>query len=481
VRAGADVLFNSIQFLLFFPLVTAAYFAAPQRWRWPLLLIASCYFYMAFIPVYIFILLITILIDYFAALFIEASAGHRRRVGLTVSIVATCLVLFFFKYYDFIIGNINTLAAWGGAHWSLATLGLILPIGLSFHTFQSLSYVIEVYRGKQRAERHFGIYALYVMFFPQLVAGPIERPQNLLHQFYERHDFDYERVRNGLRLMLWGLFKKVVVADRLAIYVNTIYANLAHHSGPTVAVATVFFAFQIYCDFSGYSDIAIGAARVLGFELMTNFDKPYFSKGISEFWRRWHISLSTWFKDYVYVPLGGNRVGQARWAFNIMVTFTLSGLWHGAAWNYIVWGALNGVYLCASSWTQRARTASVQALGLAARPALHRTVQVLITFFLTCVAWVFFRAPDFDNAMVAFKHMAFDHGPVFTGGAKELIYGALGILIVLAMDNWMGRRQFDVAMSAQRPLVRWCIYSFLVLWIISAGVFDAAQFIYFQF
>ncbi len=220
-----NVLFNSIQFLIFFPLVVIGYFAVPHRWRWLLLLIASCCFYMAFIPVYILILLVTILIDYGAALFIEAAAGPRRRRGLTVSIAATCLVLFFFKYYDFIINNINTLASWAGAHAELAALGLILPIGLSFHTFQSLSYVIEVYRGHQQPERHFGIYALYVMFFPQLVAGPIERPQNLLHQFREVHSFEYDRVRNGLRMMLWGLFKKVVVADRLAIYVNTI-ANL---------------------------------------------------------------------------------------------------------------------------------------------------------------------------------------------------------------------------------------------------------------
>ena len=262
-----------------------------------------------------------------------------------------------------------------GLGLALAPLGLILPIGLSFHTFQSLSYVIEVYRGQQRAERHFGIYALYVMFFPQLVAGPIERPQNLLHQFYERHEVDYVSVRDGLRQMLWGLFKKVVVADRLAIYVNTIFGNIEHHTGPTIALATVFFAFQIYCDFSGYSDIAIGAARVLGFNLMTNFHKPYFSQSIGEFWRRWHISLSTWFKDYVYVPLGGNRVRAARAGCSISwLTFTVSGLWHGAAWTYIIWGALNGVYLVAATLLQdtaRRRGAAVGQASLASAAQLH--------------------------------------------------------------------------------------------------------------
>jgi alginate O-acetyltransferase complex protein AlgI len=475
------VLFNSIQFLIFFPLVTLGYFLVPQRWRWPLLLTASCYFYMAFIPVYILILLVTILIDYSAALFIERSAGHRRRVGLAVSIAATCLVLFFFKYYDFVITNINTVAAWTGAHWQLATLGLILPIGLSFHTFQSLSYVIEVYRGHQRAEHHFGIYSLYVMFFPQLVAGPIERPQNLLHQFYEQHSFEYERVRNGLRLMLWGFFKKVVVADRLAIYVNSVYANLEHHTGTTIAVATVFFAFQIYCDFSGYSDIAIGGARVLGFNLMTNFDKPYFSRSISEFWRRWHISLSTWFKDYVYVPLGGNRVGPLRWPVNILITFIISGLWHGAAWNYLIWGALNGVYLCVSSWSQGLRTRAVHFAGLSRGPAAHWLVQMLITFGLTCIAWIFFRAPDFEHALIALDHLVRQPGPLFTGGAKELIYGALGILFVLAMDSWTGAKAFDAALSEKPAALRWAIYLLLLVWIVSAGVFDAAQFIYFQF
>jgi D-alanyl-lipoteichoic acid acyltransferase DltB (MBOAT superfamily) len=479
--AGADVLFNSIQFLVFFPLVAAAYFAAPQALRWPLLLGASCYFYMAFIPVYILILVLTILVDYFAALYIQASAGRRRRTALVISIAVTCCILFFFKYYDFVISNINRLSSLTGHGLALAPLGLLLPIGLSFHTFQSLSYVIEVYRGRQRAERHFGIYALYVMFFPQLVAGPIERPQNLLHQFYERHELDYERIRDGLRQMLWGFFKKVVIADRLSIYVNTVYANLEHHTGPTVAVATVFFAFQIYCDFSAYSDIAIGAARVLGFSLMTNFNKPYFSRSISEFWRRWHISLSTWFKDYVYVPLGGNRVGRPRWVFNILVTFTISGLWHGAAWTYIVWGALNGVYLVVATTLQGARDGVSRAVGLAQWPRLHQFLKMAITFGLTCVAWVFFRAPDFDEALTALHHMLWNWGPVFTGGAKELIYGALGIATVLSVDWWTGERHFHEAVGGLARAQRWAVYLGLLLWIASAGVFSASQFIYFQF
>ena len=475
------MLFNSVQFLIFFPLVVTGYFLMAGRYRGLWLLAASCYFYMAFIPIYILILLVTILIDYGAAQFIAVSSGARRRLGLTISIAATCLVLFFFKYYDFIIRNLNALAGAAGADISLATLGLILPIGLSFHTFQSLSYVVEVYRGKQRPERNFGLYALYVMFFPQLVAGPIERPQNLLHQFHEHHYFEYVQVRDGLRLMLWGLFKKVVVADRLSLYVSAVYANLPHHSGATVALATVFFAFQIYCDFSGYSDIAIGSARVLGFRLMTNFDKPYFSRSVGEFWRRWHISLSTWFRDYLYVPLGGNRVRVPRWAFNILFTFTVSGLWHGAEWTYVIWGALNGFYLLASTLSRDLRARLTEVVGLTRMPRIHGLLQVLITFVLTCIAWVFFRAPSFSSALLALQHVLFDHGPLFLGGAKDLIYGALGIVFVLWVDYWSGDKPFDQALASKGTMTRWSMYLLLLLWIASAGVFNASQFIYFQF
>jgi D-alanyl-lipoteichoic acid acyltransferase DltB (MBOAT superfamily) len=243
----------------------------------------------------------------------------------------------------------------------------------------------------------------------------------------------------------------------------------------------VFFAFQIYCDFSAYSDIAIGAARVLGFSLMTNFHKPYFSGSISEFWRRWHISLSTWFKDYVYVPLGGNRVRRPRWVFNILVTFIISGLWHGAAWTYIVWGALNGVYLVASTALQGARETAARAVGLLRWPRLHQFLKIAVTFGLTCIAWVFFRAPDFDEALAALHNMVWNWGPVFTGGAKELIYGALGIAIVLGVDAWTGERHFHEALGTRPQAQRWAVYLVLILWILSAGVFNASQFIYFQF
>ena len=302
-------------------------------------------FYMAFVPVYLLILLFTIAIDYCAGLLIEAAPGSRRKLYLAMSLVANVGVLAVFKYYSFFIGNANALLYWGGSEAALPLLRVVLPIGLSFHTFQAMSYTIEVYRRHQKAERHFGIFALYVLFYPQLVAGPIERPQNILPQFHQKQYFDYNRVVSGLQLMAWGLFKKVVIADRLALLVNEVYNTPTHYQGLPLLVATVFFSVQIYCDFAGYSDIALGSARVMGFDLMTNFSRPYFSRSLPEFWRRWHISLSTWFKDYVYLPLGGNRVALPRACFNLFFVFIISGLWHGASWTFIIWGALHGAYL----------------------------------------------------------------------------------------------------------------------------------------
>jgi alginate O-acetyltransferase complex protein AlgI len=320
------MLFNSYEFLVFFPVVTVLFFLLPHRFRWLHLLLASCAFYMAFVPVYIVILLLTIVIDYWAGILIENASGSQRKFYLAMSLVANIGVLAIFKYYNFFIDNINNLLHLSNSSTSLPLLNIILPIGLSFHTFQAMSYTLEVYRGNYPAERHFGIYALYVMFYPQLVAGPIERPQNVLPQFHKKHSFNYDRIASGLRLMAWGLFKKVVIADRMAFMVNEVYNQPHNYHGLPLLVATIFFSIQIYCDFSGYSDMALGTARVMGFELLKNFDRPYFSKSISEFWRRWHISLSTWFKDYLYISLGGNRVTLPRACFNLFFVFMVSGL-----------------------------------------------------------------------------------------------------------------------------------------------------------
>ena len=376
------MLFNSFDFLLFFIIVTLFYFALPHKARWFLLLISSCYFYMAFVPIYILILGFTIVIDYFAGIFIENANGKRRKLFLIFSLVANIGVLSVFKYYNFINQNFSFLLHPFGLSSPFPYLSMLLPIGLSFHTFQAMSYTIEVYRGNQKPERHFGIYALYVMFFPQLVAGPIERPQNMLHQFHEKKIFHYENLYSGLRFILWGLFKKVVVADRVAILVDAVYNHPHNYHGFALLIATVLFSFQIYCDFSGYSDIALGTARILGFNLMTNFRQPYFSSSISEFWSRWHISLSSWFKDYLYIPLGGNRVSIPRWYFNLLFVFIISGLWHGASWTFVIWGCSHGVLLVIQNLKDR----------YLSKLKIPKSVQVITTFILVSFLWIFFRA-----------------------------------------------------------------------------------------
>ncbi len=339
------MLFNSLQFVLFYIVVTILYFQLRHRGRIWLLLLASSYFYLVFKPIYILILLVTIVVDYFAGIWIAKTEGKKRKWLLILSLISNIGFLAFFKYWNFLNNNLTILLGLMGIHNPLPDYALELPIGLSFHTFQAMSYTIEVYRRNQKPEKDFIIYSLYVMFYPQLVAGPIERPQNLLPQFHTNIKYNFENLKAGLMMMAWGLFKKVVIADRLSVMVDYCYDNPTSFSGLTLLVATIFFAFQIYCDFSGYSDIAIGAARTMGFKLMTNFDAPYLSKSISEFWRRWHISLSTWFKDYLYIPLGGNRVGEMRLYINYLIVFTVSGLWHGAAWTFIIWGFLHGFYL----------------------------------------------------------------------------------------------------------------------------------------
>ena len=485
------MLFNSFTFLIFFPVVVTIYFVIPHRFRWGWLLAASCYFYMAFIPVYILILFFTIAIDYAAGILIENAEGRKRKLWLVTSIVANVGVLAVFKYFNFLSANTRAIAE--VFHWpyDFPILSIILPIGLSFHTFQAMSYTIEVYKGRQPAERHLGIYALYVMFFPQLVAGPIERPQNLLHQFYEKHSFDYDRVTDGLRQMAWGLFMKVVIADRLARYVNVVYNEPTNFHGLTLVVATVFFAFQIYCDFGGYSHMAIGAARVMGFRLMRNFDRPYLSRSISEFWSRWHISLSTWFRDYVYIPLGGNRVARPRWYWNLFVTFALSGFWHGANWTFVIWGALNGAYLILSLVTKDVREGIAKGLGLASRPGLRAVLAVAVTFTLTCIAWVFFRANSVTDAMHVLRaaiavptlHQIVPDIVRAEGITKlEVGYGFALIAALMLVEFISTRRDIIARFTMQPVWVRWPAYYALCMavWLLGIST-EAKAFIYFQF
>ncbi len=475
------MLFNSMDFLFYFIVVTTLYFVLPHRYRWALLLIASCYFYMAFVPIYILILGFTIVIDYFAGIFLEEARGKKRKMWLIASLVANIGVLAIFKYYNFLNENLTVLLHGVGWENPIPYLKILLPIGLSFHTFQAMSYTIEVYRGHQKAERNFGIYSLYVMFYPQLVAGPIERPQNLLHQFYEEHFFDYDRVVEGLKLMLWGFVKKLVIADRLALYVDAVYSNADQHSGISLMVATVFFAVQIYCDFSGYSDIAIGAAKVMGFKLMKNFNRPYFSSSISEFWSRWHISLSTWFKDYLYISLGGNRVSIPRWYFNLFFVFLVSGLWHGANWTFIIWGALNGFYLVAALVRDRLLAAAGWK-KTNSTPWLMKAVNIGFTFLLICFSWIFFRANNLDHArLIIRKIFTFEKGPLFVTN-PTFTYSLFAIAFLFAVEAKQEYYKGSFTLLNNKSLsVRYITYLALILLILLIGVFDGSQFIYFQF
>lgn len=452
-----------------------------------MLLCASCYFYMFFVPVYILILAFTIVVDYFAGILLERSQGRKRKVLLVASIVSNVGVLALFKYYNFFNANLGVLLGSFGAHNPLPYLDILLPIGLSFHTFQAMSYTIEVYRGHQRAERHFGIYALYVMFYPQLVAGPIERPQNLLHQFHEEHCFHYARVVEGLRLMLWGLFKKIVVADRLAVYVGEVYDHPGHYHGLPVLIASYFFAIQIYCDFSGYSDIALGAARVMGFKLMQNFNFPYFSRSIREFWGRWHISLSTWFRDYLYIPLGGNRVSEWRWMFNLLIVFLVSGLWHGAKWTFLIWGFLHGIYLVIEILFNKVRI-----LQRVAEKPLLQPFRLLITFHLVVLGWIFFRANSTHDAFSIIRNIFDFGGPshgLLVGNAagpflsmKGIAYSMGMILLLVLLDLIATKRSLAERAGLLPQPVRWATYYAFIFVIIFLGNYTGKMdFIYFQF
>ncbi|WP_420149561.1 MBOAT family O-acyltransferase [Spirosoma sp.] len=473
------MLFNSLHFFYFFILVTSIYYVLPHRYRWFLLLTASCYFYMVFKPVYILILLATILIDYLAGIWIERSQGKQRRVWLILSLVANIGVLCFFKYYNFINDNITAVLASVHTQNPVPYLTMLLPIGLSFHTFQAMSYTIEVYRGNQKAERHLGIYALYVMFYPQLVAGPIERPQNVLWQFHQKHPFQLSNLGAGLEMILWGLFKKVVLADRLAMLVNPVYNDPQHQPPLVLLIATLAFALQIYFDFSGYSDIALGTARTLGYSLMVNFRRPYLSTSVAEFWTRWHISLSTWFRDYFYIPLGGNRVSVPRWYGNLLFTFLLSGLWHGPAWTYVIWGGLNGLYLIGENITRPI----TKHISLTIRQPLGW----LLTICLICVSWIFFRANSFSDATYILTHLLpVDRSEIASLrgilSKYDLVVLVAGLLFIFLSEIIQENPKLSRRFVPHSQPLRLASYYLLALFILLFGLFSVQeQFIYFQF
>jgi D-alanyl-lipoteichoic acid acyltransferase DltB (MBOAT superfamily) len=483
--------FNTIQFILFFIVVTLAYFSLSWRGRWMLLLATSCYFYMFFKPVFILILFGTIVIDYYAGIWIAKSQdAKQKKLLLIISLISNIGILAFFKYYDFLQDSINNILASMDLRFGIPPLTrilpvkiaemiteaghVILPIGLSFHTFQAMSYTIEVYRGNQAAEKHFGIYALYVMFYPQLVAGPIERPQNMLYQFHSYFKYDFEQVKQGLMQMAFGLFKKMVIADRLSMVVDYAYDPASEHNGLTLLTATVFYSFQIYCDFSGYSDMAIGAARVMGFTLMDNFRSPYEAKSIPEFWGRWHISLSTWFRDYLYIPLGGNRKGELMKYRNQLIVFMVSGLWHGTSWSFVIWGGLHGIYQVLASirekWMRKANINVPDNL-------FFRSINVFLTFMLVTLAWVFFRN-SIGRSVVILKEIAnlsFSDKILTPLNSVEMWFCVFLIVFLLIKEHYY------LKIPTRNTTVFFILFPIIAFLTYFLGVLTENQFIYFQF
>ena len=476
--------FNSLAYAVFLPIVFAAYWVLPHKYRWILLLAASYYFYMSWNPKYVVLILFTTIVSYADAILIERTDSRKKKNIILVATLLVCLgVLFVFKYYGFAMDNIAAVLQRFSISLAAPTMKLLLPVGISFYTFQTLSYVIDVYKGDIKAEKHFGIYATFVSFFPQLVAGPIERASNLLPQIKEEKYFDYNEAVYGLRQMLWGFYKKVVIADTFGKYVDKVYSNVTGYKGIDLAFVILFFTIQIYCDFSGYSDIAIGTARLMGIRLMTNFKSPYYAVSIKEFWGRWHISLSEWFKNYVYIPLGGNRCSKPRHYLNLMITFLASGLWHGASWTYVVWGGMHGI-------VQILEDIFKVTLQKMKSKKILKVLIGLCVFGICNIGWVFFRADTFNDAFyvirnclygvtdlsqyyhntIGLNHMRYLHVFATIASIAAFDYASLKIDVI----EWIGKRPLPVRLIVQYALVA------LVLWF-GIDNMGSNAFVYFQF
>jgi D-alanyl-lipoteichoic acid acyltransferase DltB (MBOAT superfamily) len=476
--------------------VVISFFSAPKRFQTVLLLLASCYFYMAFVPQYILILFVLIIIDFFAAQAIGKRIGAERKKFLWLSIFANLGMLFVFKYFNFFNVNLASLSHFLHWNYSPLLLSIVLPLGLSFHIFQSLSYVIEVYRGKYPVEKNFLTYALYVMFFPQMVAGPIERPQHFLPQLKNHHQFDSFKARRGLERMLWGFFKKLVIADNLALVVNGLFGNLPN-DGLSLIFLIILFSYQIYCDFSGYSDIAIGSALVLGYDLSENFNRPYASRSIGEFWRRWHISLSSWLRDYVYYSLVFSAKKKTQWKmyWALFITFLCSGLWHGANWTFVVWGALHGIYLVVGSATKKIRDSLSDYAHLSKFPKLHHTLQIMTVFILVSFSFIFFRSESIEQALQIISHLGNGVKSVFAFDGKtfELLksnFDLAGktqwvkycmIVVMETVQYFQARKNTFYIFDIMPKAVRYLWYYVLIFTILIFGYFGKTAFIYFQF
>ena len=487
------MLFNSIDFLIFFPIVTILYFAIPNKYRYIWLLIASYYFYMNWNAKYALLLLLSTGITYLTSLMI--AKGNKRKFWLIVCAVSNLGILGIFKYFDFALDNINKVLSLVHVQAIEPVFDIVLPVGISFYTFQALSYTIDVYRGEIEPEKNFAKYALFVSFFPQLVAGPIERSGHLLKQIQNGTKFDYQNAKNGLLLMMWGLFEKIVIADRAAVIVNEIYENYENYWGSLIVVATILFAIQIYCDFAGYSHIAVGAANVMGYDLMNNFEQPYFATSIKDFWRRWHISLSTWFRDYLYIPLGGNRCSKWKKYRNLLITFSVSGLWHGASWHFVIWGGLHGIYQVAGNMTTAIREKIKGILRIKTDCFSYCLFQRILTFSLVVIAWFFFRMNNLGDGIGMLKKIFTDfnfpvllYGKLYQLGLdeKQFFWLILSILMLFVVDA-LHEKGISIRkrLEKQNLVFRWMCYLSVVFFLLISVIQDygssAANFIYFQF
>ena len=477
------MLFNSLSYAIFLPLVFIIYWLLPHKYRWILLFIASYYFYMSWNAKYVFLIFFTTFISYLAAILIE-KYQHKKKLILSLSIIICIGILVFFKYLNFFFEIINEILNLINIQNNKIVLNILLPVGISFYTFQTLSYVIDVYRGNIKAEKHFGYYATFVSFFPQLVAGPIERPENLLPQLKKEKQFDYNNAILGLKIIAYGFFKKIVVADNLAFYVDKVYNNLPYYQGFSLLLAAIFFSIEIYCDFSGYSDIAKGSAYLLNIELMDNFKAPYFSTNIKEFWSKWHISLSSWFKDYIYIPLGGNRCSKIKHYSNLFITFLISGLWHGANITFVIWGGLNGLLQIFEDIFNIKKIKNVYS------PLWF--IKVIITFTIMTLTWIFFRAQNINEAIYVFNNMfigidnfknyivsglySFDVTPL------NLIIHLIIYLVPLTIIDCLSVKYNVIELINKKPtIVRYSLYFSLVIVVLLLHYVGEVNFIYFQF
>ncbi len=481
------MLFNSADFIVFFIIVLLLYYILPHRVRWVMLLGASLIFYMAWEPSLVVLILFSSFSNYALSLAIYGKKDKliRKRL-LIISMIINFGLLFIFKYLVFINNSLMWVFNFANLHYPINEFDIILPMGISFYTFQAAAYTIDVYRGDIKPQKNYLKFTLFITFFPQLVAGPIERAKNLMGRIFKYHPFKWDNIVLGAKIMLIGYFKKVVIADRVCTVVNTVFENPTNFGGFSFIVGAILFSIQIFCDFSGYSDIAIGCARMFGIELMTNFDRPYFSRSIREFWRRWHISLSTWFKDYLYIPLGGSRVSEGRWIFNIMTTFTVSGLWHGANMTFIIWGALHGIYQVIGKFKRK----FIPEFG----GFIFKVAGIVVTYGLVVFAWIFFRANTVGDAFYIVSHLTSD---LFRITDKAYVYETvlswgLGLfplaivilaIIILFIMELVSYKESIVKILDKKPfIVRFAFYALLAIFLIGAGRYDnGSAFIYFQF